>query len=69
VLPDVIPEKLPDADPIVPTAVLPLHHVPLVVTSVNDIVVPAQGDDTPLIAAGVGFTVTVAMIEQPPPSV
>jgi hypothetical protein len=58
--------KIPLLKPIVPTVVLLLLQVPPVVASFNVVVVPAQIEVIPVIVAGDGFTVIVALTEQLP---
>lgn len=40
-------------------------HVPPVVALLSDVVVPGQSSNVPVIAAGSGVTVTVAIARQP----
>ena len=51
--------------PIVATDGVPELHVPPGVASVNVIVEPWHTEDSPPIAAGKGFTVTVTLLLQP----
>jgi hypothetical protein len=65
---DAVPEEEPvttPVDPIVATVVLLLLQVP--VPSLSDIVDPAHTAVIPLMAAGSGFTVTVAVVKHPAP--
>jgi hypothetical protein len=60
------PATTPDNEPTDATTALLLVHVPLGVTSLSSVVVPAQIVVVPEIAAGVGLTVSTAVMEQPP---
>lgn len=55
----------PDPETIVATAVLPLVQDPPLVASDNVIVDPVHSAPAPVIAAGVGFTVTFATEKHP----
>jgi len=59
------PVKDPEVDPMVATVVLLLLHVPPDNGSPNGVVDPAHSDKVPVIAPGVGFTVTTVFIVQP----
>jgi hypothetical protein len=59
----------PEVMPTVATAVLLLPHEPPPVASPRPVVGPTQRLSVPLMGAGDGFTVTVAVVEQPPGSV
>jgi len=59
----------PNDDPIVATVVLLLLHEPPAVVSLNEVVSPEQILETPVIAPGEGFTVTVARTVHPPAEV
>jgi hypothetical protein len=61
VVPVIIPETIPEAAPIVATAGLLLLHVPGAVASVRVIVVPGHNAVGPIIGAGSGLTVIVAL--------
>ena len=52
VVPRLIPHKIPVVAPIVPTAVLPLCHVPPVTASLNVVQLPVHTAVEPLIAVG-----------------
>ena len=67
-MPDETPVTTPVLLTTVATPVLPLDHVPPVVPSVKVIVEPAQNAVEVEIAAGVAFTVTIAVVVQPVPS-
>lgn len=60
-----MPLNMPAAD-IVPVAVLELLHVPPVVVDVSVAVAPVHTDVDPLIADGVGFTVTILVTRHVP---
>ena len=68
-LPAAIPVTIPDVAFTVATDVLLLVQVPPVTASLNVVVLPAQTDALPEIAAGVAFTVTYDVVEHPPGSV
>ena len=63
------PNKLPEDEPMVATVVLPLSHVPPVSASVRVEDKPWHILVVPIIAVGVGLTVTIAVILQPVPMV
>ena len=64
--PPLTPVKKPDADVIVPTAVLELLHIPPGVVLANMIVSPEQTVAVPVIAAGVSVTVSILVTVHPP---
>jgi hypothetical protein len=59
------PVNSPEVKPMDAITVLLLAHVPPVVASVNVVVAPAQMLVVPTIFEGVGFTVTVVLVEHP----
>ena len=61
-----IPVRIPVVAPIVPTAVLLLLQVPPVLASLRVVVLPAHIGVVPIMAPGVGFTVIVVVVLQPP---
>lgn len=61
-MPEVTPLTMP-VEPIVATVVLLLLQVPL--PSVSIVVLPAHAFSVPLIAGGVAFTVTIAVVLHP----
>lgn len=65
----VVPVTRPLTTPVVPsmvaTVVLLLLHVPPAVVSVSVVVPPTHTPDAPVIAPGVGLTVTTAVRRQP----
>ena len=63
------PVTMPDDEPTVATAVVPLTHVPPAGTSLNAVVRPAHTVSVPEIAAGNELTVTTAVLIQPVGSV
>ena len=65
-VPPVIPVRIPVVAPIVPTAVLLLLQVPPVLASLRVVVLPAHIGVVPIMAPGVGFTVIVVVVLQPP---
>ena len=65
-VPPVIPVRIPVVVPIVPTAVLLLLQVPPVLASPRVVVLPAHTGVVPVMAPGVGFTVIVVVVLQPP---
>ena len=67
-VPDVTPVTTPPAL-IVATAGVALLQVPPAVTSANAVVEPAHTVTVPVIAAGKGLTVTVAVTKHPVPNV
>ena len=58
VVPALTPVTIPVPEPMVPTAVLLLDHVPPPVELVKAVIEPAHTDSVPLIAFGKAFTVT-----------
>lgn len=64
-VPGATPVTIPDADPTVAIAVLPLVHVPPTIASVRLVVVPIQRLVDPLILTGAGLTVMVIVVSQP----
>jgi hypothetical protein len=65
------PGAIPETDPVEPTVATPvllLLQVP-VPPSTNEVMNPWQTDATPVIAAGIVFTVTTVVIAQPEPSI
>jgi len=59
---------MPDDEPIVPTVVLLLLHLPPAVALLSDVVAPVQTRGVPSIADGKALTVTItvaAMLPQP----
>ena len=62
------PVTIPVVAPTVAVAVLLLLHVPPVVGSLSVVVAPMHTTAVPVIAAGSGFTVTVAVFVHPVPS-
>ncbi len=68
VVPAATPVTVPLKEPIVPTPVLPLTHVPPGVTSVTFAVKPIQTEVAPPIAAADWFTVSTVVWRQPVPS-
>ena len=65
VVPAARPERMPDADPIVPTATLLLLHVPPVAVSLREVLAPAQTEAMPEMAEGNGSTVSIVVLKQP----
>ena len=65
VVPAAIPVAIPVPGPIVATNGLPLPQVPPGVASANVVVKPTHTDSVPVMAAGNGFTVTMAVLIQP----
>ena len=68
---DVVPAAIPLTNPpapIVAVAVLPLLHTPPGVTSLHITAAPAHTLPAPVIAAGIPFTVTIAVFTQPLPN-
>jgi hypothetical protein len=65
VVPVIIPVSIPDEEPIVPTAVLLLAHVPPVEELVKDTLVAGQRVEEPPIVAGNGFTDMFLTRKQP----
>ena len=61
-MPEATPQTEPVAEPAVAVAVALLLQVPPVVASVSVMHEPGQTALPPLIAAGVGFTVTTAVM-------
>jgi hypothetical protein len=59
------PVNKPDVKPIEATVVLALLHVPPDMASANVVVAPEQIPVVPVIADGWGFTVSIAVTEQP----
>lgn len=66
VVPADIPVATPVPMPIVPTAVVPLLHVPPANGWVSVVVSPSQTDNVPLIDTGAGVTVSTLVAVQPP---
>ena len=66
-VPGVTPETIPVPDPMAAEDGFVLDHVPPVVTSANGVVEPTHTWFDPVIAAGVWFIVTVAVVKQPEP--
>lgn len=60
-MPTVRPENTPEEDPMVPTVVLPLSHVPPVEALVSAVVKPVHTVSEPPIAGGAALTVTIAV--------
>ena len=56
---------MPEEGITVATGVFAEAHVPPVVVLVNVVVAPVQTVAVPVIMAGNGFTVTIALLEQP----
>ncbi len=69
VVPLLIAATVPVADPMVPTAVLLLIHVPPDVVFVNVVDDPSQRTNVPAIAAGFELTVAMVVLLQPVASV
>jgi len=67
-VPTVTPETLPEASTVA-TDVLLLPHVPADVTSARVVIAPRHDTADPVMAAGIGFTVTFVDITQPPGAV
>jgi hypothetical protein len=67
VLPAAIPDNTPVDAPMVATEVLLLLHVPPGAPLVNELVLPRQADDEPVIEAGVWLTVTTVLAGVPQP--
>jgi len=65
VVPPVIPTKAPVVLLMVPTAVLPLIHVPPVGVAVSVVVIPEQITEDPDIEPGSGYTVTTLVVTHP----
>ena len=65
VVPGATPETIPALMPTVAVEVLLLLQVPPTVASLNVVVKPAHTFDAPVIADGVGLTVTVVITLQP----
>ena len=66
VVPAEMPETIPVEEPIVAMVVLPLVHTPPVIASLKVTGLPAHVFSTPVIADGIGVTVTVAYAEVHP---
>jgi hypothetical protein len=66
VVPVVMPDNAPVADPMVATEIALLIQVPPADGSVSVIVAPAHNADGPAIVPGNGLTVMVAVLKQPP---
>lgn len=64
-----MPVAMPVIESTTATAEVPLLHVPPVIASLNAVVEPTQTFKSPVIAAGVGLTVTVIVAKQPKPIV
>jgi hypothetical protein len=64
-VPGAMPPSRPDADPMVPCAVLLLVQVPPEVASESIVVWPTQTDGAPVIAAGEALTVNEAVLMHP----
>jgi len=62
VVPAVIPETIPDDEPMVAAEVLLLNHVPPDIELLRVDVAPSQAFSVPEIADGVAFTVYVAVL-------
>jgi hypothetical protein len=63
------PVTMPVAEPTVARVILLLDHVPPAGEALSVVVLPTQTAATPLIAEGIGLTVTPAEFEQPVGSV
>ena len=59
------PKTIPDEEPMVAIAVLPLSHPPPEAGSVNNVVNPVHTVMLPWIGAGTGFTVSTVVALQP----
>ena len=57
-MPTVIPETIPESEPIVATAVVPEVHTPPITGSVSVVVVPTHNALAPTMGAGAAVTVT-----------
>jgi hypothetical protein len=64
-VPEATPPTIPVPDPTVATDVLLLIQVPPDETSLNDIFDPTHTAVGPVMADGIGFTVTMAVVLQP----
>ena len=64
-VPAVIPVTIPDSEPIVAAAVLPLVQTPPPTLSVNVAVPPAHTVEGPVMVTGELLTVTVIFVAQP----
>lgn len=53
----------------VAVAALPVPHAPPVLVVLSVVVIPIHTCAIPVIGAGTGFTVTVALVKQPVPNV
>lgn len=67
VVPLLIPASMPVAEPMVPTAILLLLHVPPAVASESVVAVPAQIEVRPVMAVGDGATVNETSAVHPVP--
>lgn len=65
-MPTLIPETMPVEDPTTAIAVELLLHVPPGVLLLSVVVLPLHTSVVPVIAAGNGFTVTVAVVKPVP---
>ena len=65
-MPATRPASIPDELPIVPTEMLLLLHEPPVTELLKVVAAPAQTLAVPVIAAGDGVTVSIAVEKQPP---
>ena len=67
VVPAVIPETIPVAEPIVAVAVFTEDHTPPVAVLLSVVVVAGQSTNVPVIAPALGseLTVTILTVEQP----
>ena len=63
--PALIPLTIPEPVPTPAIAVAPLLHTPPEDVSLNTVIDPVQTPGIPLIAPGVGLTVTIAVFRHP----